>query len=509
MFRRLHYCWLFLACAVFLRPAFAEMPPSAYEAVTVQARVVNRLGKPVAGLPVRMEVGLQGVALEDDGEGNAIQSSETRTVRTDMQGVATLRLSGLPWTQEARWFRGRVSLTASLVFQASREVSPLGTGTVSATEVVPSAETTPLPTLAIEEEPDRMIDGFPVWSARNGSRDKVVVCLEGFDLYNRISASDLMQIIDPATDALRAHGVSVLIVHFPDSHLPPDKLAPRAAEAIAAAARDSGHEVAVAGLSAGGVIGRWALVDAEQRGEPLPVNTFLTLDSPNRGARMNPQLQALILRYGFAADKAALASEAAGVLLSSRPAEVQWKWIGLPLLGRAMPVSCREDSALHDAFYVRLRQLNDHNGYPKHPRLVGVSSGSRRGGSSSGALMRLWVPFTYGWTLPAATEDHAPGSLLPTFYVDRFTTVYPLGLAGATLRSDPTFIPTESALDAGPEDTPPFDAWYARPDNAPAIAHDRVASDEAAFVVRQLLESDWASLPGPVPAGQSASAMFP
>ncbi len=75
--------------------------------------------------------------------------------------------------------------------------------------------------------------------------------------------------------------------------------------------------------------------------------------------------------------------------------------------------------------------------------------------------------------------------------MDRFKTVYPLGLAGATLRSDPTFIPTESALDAGPDETPPFDAWYARPDNAPAIPHDSVGQEEAAFVVRSLLAGDW------------------
>ncbi len=111
--------------------------------------------------------------------------------------------------------------------------------------------------------------GFPVWAAFNGRLDKIVVCLEGFDLYNRISATDVMEMISPASDALRANGVSVLVVHFPDSHLTPDKLAPRAAEAIQAAAQASGHSVALVGLSAGGIIGRFALVDAEQKGRRL------------------------------------------------------------------------------------------------------------------------------------------------------------------------------------------------------------------------------------------------
>lgn len=57
--------------------------------------------------------------------------------------------------------------------------------------------------------------------------------------------------------------------------------------------------------------------------------------------------------------------------------------------------------------------------------------------------------------------------------------------------SAPMFIPTVFALDAGPDETPPFDAWYARPDNAPAIPHDSVDTDEAKFVVLSFLASDW------------------
>ncbi len=199
----------------------------------------------------------------------------------------------------------------------------------------------------------------------------------------------------------------------------------------------------------------------------------------------------MILRYGRPGDKLALSSEAARVLLDSHPADVHWKWIGLPEMGREMPVSVRPDTGEHDAFYDRLRHLNDRNGYPKRPKLIGVSTGSRHGGAPQGPLMHLWVPYGIGWTLSASGEDHAPGSLLPPYYVDRFTTVYPLGMAGASLRSDPTFIPTESALDAGPNETPPFDAWYARPDNAPAIPHNSVDAGEATFVVQQLLASDW------------------
>jgi hypothetical protein len=75
--------------------------------------------------------------------------------------------------------------------------------------------------------------------------------------------------------------------------------------------------------------------------------------------------------------------------------------------------------------------------------------------------------------------------------VDRFLVRYPLGLAGAYLRSAPTFLPSESALDAAPDETPPFAAWYARPDDLPPLAHDDIDPGAARFVVRELLRADW------------------
>ena len=490
--RNLLWSALLSLCLSLARPAAAQMPPASYGPVVLQARVLDRQGHPVPNLPLHFSADLNGVARRDNGAGEGVMVGGTRTVTTDASGLAIWRVSGLPWTHEAHWFRGRVSLTVALPHDKARELSALAGDAATETGDFPQAETQAAPLiLRIYEEPDRKVGGFPVWAARDGRMDKIVVVLEGFDLYNRISATDLMGLLSPASDALRARGVGVLVVHFPDSHLTPDKLAPTAADAIRAAAQASGHSVAVVGLSAGGIIARFALVQAEERGAPLPVNTFVSMDCPNRGAWVNPQLQAIVQRYGMPNDKVALASEAAHVLLSAQPADVRWKWIGLPLAGRAMPVSVRADTSLHDAFYDRLHHLNDRNGYPKQCRIIGVASGSRRGGSPAGRLLTLWVPYTYGWTLPTAAEDRAPGSVLPPYYVGRFTTVYSLGIAGATLRTAPTFIPTASALDAGPDETPPFDTWYALPDGAAPIPHDAVAPDEARFVVGALLTSDW------------------
>jgi triacylglycerol esterase/lipase EstA (alpha/beta hydrolase family) len=173
--------------------------------------------------------------------------------------------------------------------------------------------------------------------------DRVVVLLEGFDLYNRYSATDNLAMVARAADALRARGIDILVVSFPDSHLPPDELAPLAARAIQAASRAAGgRPVAVAGLSAGGLVARWALVTAEQGGAPLPAHVLFLLDTPNRGANLHPALQAMTLRYGTREDKQALQSRAARVLLGSHisdlSTQVTWKKVGLPLADRRVPV---------------------------------------------------------------------------------------------------------------------------------------------------------------------------
>ena len=379
-----------------------------------------------------------------------------------------------------------------------------------------------LPPLRVWEAPDRREGGeFPLWLGADGRADRVVVLVEGFDLYNRYSATDALRLIGPAGDALRAAGVDVLVVDFPDSHLAPDALAPRVARAVrAASAAAGGRDVAVACLSAGGLAARWALVAAEEAGAPLPARTVVFLDTPHRGARVNPALQALVLRYGKRADRDALSSEAARALLAEAitdpAAQVTWLRVGVPPAHRLVPAECRPTAERHDAFFGRLRGLNDRGGYPKRCRLVAVANSSRGAGgpgpaaaeSSRDCLLRMWLPWGCGWTLPAAAADRAAGSVMPRVYAEQFRVNYPLGLAGAYLRGAPTFLPNASALDAGPGEAPPFDAWYARPDGLQPLAHDRVDPGAAAFAVRELLRPGTWEKPAPAVAADE-TAPFP
>lgn len=115
-------------------------------------------------------------------------------------------------------------------------------------------------------------------------------------------------------------------------------------------------------MSAGGLVARWALVEAEESGTPLPVSLLVLLDTPNRGANLHPALQAMTLRYGAPEDKAALQSEAARVLLASHVddtnTQVVWKKVGLPLADRRVPATWTPDTRAHQTFFARLRGLN-------------------------------------------------------------------------------------------------------------------------------------------------------
>lgn len=334
--------------------------------------------------------------------------------------------------------------------------------------------------------PDLELDGFPVWLGADHRPDRLVVLVEGFDLRNELTARDLVRLAGPAASILRAQGWDLIVVDFPDSHPAPDTLAPLVARAIRAGAAAAGRPVSVVGLSAGGLAARWALAEAEGAGAPLPARLLVTVDTPHRGARLHPAIQALSARYGDRGDREALACPAARSLLDLRPAGVRWRKVGLPGFRRRVPREWRDDPSAHQEFFARLRALPG-GGYPRQCRVAAVATGSRGGSLPAADLLRLWVPFTFGWTLPVAAEDRVPGSLLPDLLVRRLERRIPLGLGGVILRSRPTFVSTASALDAAPGETPPFAAWYARPDGQPPLPHDTLDPGAAPFLMRELL----------------------
>jgi hypothetical protein len=476
---------------------------SGYAPVVLEAALRDRTGKPVAGIPVNFTGTLDGVALLPGGESYSYRQPFTETAITDDRGNAAARVHGPGGAGAGKtaWFRGRGSAYVGIAAK-SREISLVEASpgyenfALPASPMFrnPSGDSTFRFTLTAFEEANARIGSFPVWTSNDGKTDKIVVLLEGFDIYNDYTATDVMRLVSVAGDILRRSGIAFLVVNYPNSYQSPDQLAPLAEKAVLAASTASGRKVSLAGLSMGGLVARWVLVEAENRGKPLPVHTLLQLDTPNRGANINPGLQAMTERYGTELDRRGMQSAAAGALLFARPTQVQWRRLGVPGADRLVPVYWVDDTQAHDSFYNRLRALNDNRGYPKTCRRVAVANSSRSQAVTAPReqdLLNLWLPFSISWMLRAHAIDHAPGSLLPPQYAQRFAVEYPFGIAGSELGFVPTFIPTSSALDAEANEKPPFDAFYARPDNQPNRAHDDIDPGAAAFVAREILNEAW------------------
>jgi hypothetical protein len=497
MIRRVSALLVLALALLAVSPAAASSDQ--FSPVEVKVRVRDRNGLPARQLPVKVRASLQGWARNIIGQTERVAYSTVESGRTNDEGVATIEfhpprfLAGFNDEAKLPWFRGTAGFRAQLGDPKSHP-TVLYHETLKTTVELPNLTDEPAELSAITfEQADLTVDGFPVWLGRDRRLDRVVVIAEGFDLYNNVSASDIMAGTALAGDAARWAGVEVMVVSYPDARRAPDELAPLVARAVRAAANVTGRQVALAGISMGGIVGRWALVEAEALNKPLPVHTFVALDAPNRGARVHPGILALIDAYGAPRDREALNSPAAQALLFAVPKNVRWKQVGLFKLGRKVPVKWEEDSSGNRRFFERLRKLNG-TGYPQNTRCIAVGNGTRTTFNPADQLLRLWVPFGAEWTIPADPADRVPGSLLPLSYAQRFAIRKPLGVAGAYMRSTPTFIPTTSALDAAPGEKPPFASYFTRPEYLKPLPHSTVDPLAAGFVVHEILTTPWPSI---------------
>lgn len=321
-------------------------------------------------------------------------------------------------------------------------------------------------TLTVFEPADQQLaEGTPLWGPTRGQMGPTALVLMGFDASNAFTATQLLQLMAPATDLLRALGGSVAVLRFPNTHLAPEQLAPRTVEAIRALATHARQPISVVGVSTGGLIGRVALADRS-----LPVRSFLTFDTPHRGANLNPELQALIRRYGGPAMLRPLESPIAQRILRDYASQIRWGKRGLAAWPEEIVTRPWRPLALPP--------------WPDGCRTAALSNGARQGSHTAGALLRLWQPFRSDF-VQARPADLQPGSLLSG--LAGFATSLPLGIAGAMIQSLPTFIPTESALDAAPGETPPVDAYFCLPDHTPPLLHDQLSEPAAHFLLHQLL----------------------
>ncbi len=131
---------------------------------------------------------------------------------------------------------------------------------------------------------------------------------------------------------------------------------------------NSNTQMVAAGISMGGVIVRYALAKAENNGNPLPFNKFVSIDAPQQGAVFDKPLQDYLKNEISDFQKHGLNNNAAKQLLF-------YNTYG----------------NLHNSFYNELNNLNGGTGYPSLTENIGVSFSNGTPNPGNGR----WVVITY------------------------------------------------------------------------------------------------------------------
>ncbi|QTE21378.1 hypothetical protein [Polaribacter cellanae] len=139
----------------------------------------------------------------------------------------------------------------------------------------------------------------------------------------------------------------------------------------------------VLGQSMGGVIGRWALADMEERGLNHDTRLFISHDAPQQGANVPVGIQ-----YAYRHIQNQFINTTAGVLVSLfSDVEEPFKLLDTPaskqLLKNRATNSYVLENSLHTSFYNDLKNkgLNNSGGYPINSRNIAISNGSECGSS--------------------------------------------------------------------------------------------------------------------------------
>jgi hypothetical protein len=273
---------------------------------------------------------------------------------------------------------------------------------------------------------------------------------EGFDAYNTNPQEMYYEAAESLIECFRDHGYDVFLL---DNFFGTQDIRNNAAvfaSAVEYVSSLKGQELIVAGgVSMGGIISRYALAKAEREGDPLPVHTFIAIDSPHQGAIISEPLQ------DFKKDNEQ-DDEFAKHALNNRAARQL-------LMYNAYDPGGDE----HRAFFNELNSMNG-DGYPHLTNNIGISFSVNESNPNSG----MWYKITYHTgpisgtvkTFDLTDSEKLPGSWLPKdltsmspiikrasywwlqLLVPGITPLYYLTIEFERF-TDPAYIPYYSALD--------------------------------------------------------------
>jgi len=212
-----------------------------------------------------------------------------------------------------------------------------------------------------------------------------VIVVEGFDLYNDMNWDELYELLNQENliETLRSDGYDAVVLNFTDAT---DYLQRNAYVVVdllqeLSALVPAQVTVALAGASMGGLVSRYALAYMETNGLPHSVRTFISFDSPHKGADIPLGIQYWVKFFSTQSDAAATF-----LSLLDRPAARQ-----MLVYHYTDPAgSTGQPDPLRGTFAADLAALGD---WPSQPRLVAIANGSDNGsgqGFAAGAKIVGW-----------------------------------------------------------------------------------------------------------------------
>jgi hypothetical protein len=224
--------------------------------------------------------------------------------------------------------------------------------------------------------------GFVLLAPGHTALTRPVLVVEGFDLDNSMDWDELYTLLnqEALVESLLARGQDAVVLDFTDAtdYIQRNafvftELLDRVEDAI-----EPGAPVPVVGASMGGLVARYGLAWLEANALPHRVNTFISFDSPQRGANIPLGLQHWI---EFFAPQSASAAVFRGILES--PAARQ-------MLAYHF-ASTVDSTAAADPLRATLQaELAGLGGYPSQPRRVAFANGAGDGtgqGYAAGAQL--------------------------------------------------------------------------------------------------------------------------
>ena len=130
------------------------------------------------------------------------------------------------------------------------------------------------------------------------------------------------------------------------------------------------------GLSMGGVVGRYALVDMEENSEDHECSKLMTFDSPHRGANIPLGIQAamhhlytsVFLRDDFVKKHSKY--------FEMKQIEIAYSIFQNPATRQMLVYQTNQSNSLYQSFYNELENLNSNRGFPSNCPTVAIVNGS-------------------------------------------------------------------------------------------------------------------------------------